>query len=136
MGLKMFLGQTGGLEFMDDITLPKSVVILYYKRLSGRIYKCLPILEGKDLSGRIIYPPEIAKENFKKHASKLLIEIYGNATIFFSTEYALQVIGLLRGMLMDVNIEDKPEIRTLVFDCISLLHKAISQLEEGDGIGI
>jgi len=121
--------------FMDKkIVIPKGVVVLYYKRLSSRIYKSLPIVEGKDLEGRVVSPIEIARKNFKKHISKMLLEIYGNSSIFFSTEYAIEVSGLLRGMLMEIDIENKPEIRTLVFDCISLLNKGIKKLEEGDDI--
>ena len=115
---------------MDEkIIVSKEITIAYYKRLSGRIYKCLPILEGKDLSGRVVYLPEIAKENFRKHTSKLLIEIYGNSAIFFTTENSMQIIGLLRGMLMEIDIENRPEIRTIIFDCITLLHKAVEQIE-------
>ena len=122
---------------MDNkIVIPKGVVILYYKRLSGRIYKSLPTIEGKDLTGKIVFEPVVAKENFKKHVSKLLVEIYGNSSIFFTTEQAVQVSGLLRGMLMDVDIDNKPTIRTLIFDCISLLDKAVTVIEEGDDIAL
>jgi hypothetical protein len=132
MVLNIFLGLTGVMGFMDNkIIVSKDVVILYYKRLSGRVYKTLPIIEGKDLSGKIVFLPETAKENFKKHISKLLVEIHGNSDIFFDTEYAVEVRGILRSMLMEVDIDNKPEIRTLVFDCISLLHKAVEQLEKG-----
>lgn len=114
---------------MTDVTLKKNVVILYYKRISSRIYKTLPILEGKDLSGKVIYSPEVAKENFKKHMSKLLVEIHGNSDIFFNTEYAIEVRGILRSTLMEVDIDNRPKIRTLVFDCISLLDKAVAKIE-------
>ena len=116
---------------MDNLKVPSDVIIAYYKRLSSRIYKCLPILEGKDLSGRIVYLPEIGQENFKKHVAKILIEIYGNASIFFCTEYSAQILGLLRSLLMEIEITNKPQIRTVVFDCMSLLEKVISQIKEG-----
>ncbi len=121
--------------FMDKkIIIPKGVVVLYYKRLSSRVYKILPILEGKDLKGKVVFTPEIAKENFKKHLSKLLLELYGNSSVFFTTECSLEVIGILKGILMTVSPDNKDIIRTSVFDCMSLLEKGIKKIEEGDDI--
>lgn len=118
----------------NDIS--KDVVVLYFKRLSKRVFKSIPILEGKDLHGRVIYPVKIAEENFKKHVSKLLVEIYGNSSIFFSNEYSIEIIGLLKSLLMDIDIEDRPPVRGIIFDCISLLDKVIKITEEGDGIAL
>lgn len=121
------------------VNLSKESLTIYYKGFQKRLYKTLPILEGKDISGRVVFLPEIAKENFQKHVGKLLVEVYGNSSLFFTLETGGQLVGLLRGMLLDIDIENAPAVRSLVFDCMTLIEKNMKHIQrerEGDESGI
>ena len=122
---------------MDNQTMIlSSSKTLYYKGFQKRIFKCLPIFEGKDVSCRVVFLPEIAKDNFRRLVGKLLVELYGNSAIFFNSEHGGQLSGLLRGMLMDIDIENKPDIRSLVFECMTLMEKMIKESKEGEDCGV
>ncbi len=119
----------------NQMVLLSSSKVLYYQGFQRRVFKSLPIFEGKDMSGRVVYLPEIAKDNFRRHVGKLLVELYGNSSIFFSTEHGGQLAGLLRGMLMEINIESKPDVRSIVFECMTIMERIIKTTKEGEDCG-
>lgn len=112
----------------------REVLVDYFNSLVNRVWKCIPILEGRDASGRVVYLPDIAKENFQKYLGKILIEIYGNSEYFFIKDRSFQVIGILKGCLMEVPVDDFNKVRSCIFDTTNLLSRMIEDLKKGGDV--
>jgi len=90
--------------------------------LRNRIWKLLPIYEGRDKQGGIVIPPDIAYKNFKKNLQKLVIEVYGANDIFFSNTYFVQLLCLLQG-LESINIDEHEKVKIVVTHCADICEK-------------
>jgi hypothetical protein len=112
--------------------IPKEILIKYFKDLIHRVYKCIPVLEGRDFSGRVVYLENISKENFQKYLSKLILEIYGNSDLFFLNEKPVRILGILEGTIKE-DPDNFAKIRSNIFDCTSILEKIIKDLEKEEG---
>ena len=108
------------MEYIYDIDVKS-----FYKALTSlrnRIWKLLPIYEGKDKQGGVIIPPETAYRNFKKNLQKLTVEVNGANDIFFSSSYFVQLLCLLQG-LDSVTIDEHEKVKNIVTHCADLCEK-------------
>ena len=136
----MQIGQNGHLEIMvkynETLKIPNEVLVKYYKRMINSFFKILPIYQGMDSkTKRVVYLPHVAYEQFQQYVSNLLVEIYGNSGLFFESEYSVQIVSILRGILIDIKMDELKRLKPLVFQCISLCNKVIEELEvDGNGV--
>lgn len=113
------------------------------KKITGRIFKLLPIFEGKDLkTKKITVSKENSLRNFLTNLEKLLIDI--NLLLFkldIENNYEYKAIGQLIPIMMyfrsygkDDGMTEKIQHRILkeqVFKCIEICNNAIEKLELG-----
>lgn len=90
--------------------------------LRNRIWKLLPIYEGKDMSGRITISEMAAYKNFKKNLQKVTIEVYGANDILFQNTQFVQLLCLLQG-LESVKIDEHEKVKNIVKHCADLCEK-------------
>lgn len=99
----------------------------YFTRLRNKIFRLLPIYEGKDKeSGDIIYDPEVACINFLGNLVTVVTEIKG----LQATRQDLQVndlLLLLEGM-RNAKVGEHSEVKTNVFAAIRWC-KRIGEIE-------
>jgi len=95
----------------------------YYAGLSDRCWKLLPIFEGIDTKGIIIFERTEAIRNFEKNLSCLLIEIKGSITNYGTNNYCEQIVNLLTGLQQE---EDRSHstVKNVVVRCCNLCRKS------------
>lgn len=96
--------------------------IKYLTSLRNRIWKLLPIYEGKDKSGQVVLPFEKAYCNFYKNLEKLILEISGANEIWYETSEYVELLYLLTGMKTFL-AEDHDRIKSIVVHCADLCEK-------------
>ena len=94
----------------------------YLTSLRNRIWKLLPIYEGKDKSGNIVIPFEKAYCNFYKNLEKIIIEISGANEIWYENSEYIELLYLLVGMKSFL-AEEHDRIKSIVVHCSDLCEK-------------
>lgn len=110
MGLEILIGRCG------------EVVKSYNARLRDRVWKLIPIYEGRNECGEIVYSPEEATVHFKKNLNRVCTELYGNKDSKNDDARYTEVINLLEGMkVYDSNMHS--EVRDVVFYCCGIINE-------------
>jgi hypothetical protein len=108
----------------------KNLFIQYYKGLINSCFKLIPIYNGEEYKTRkIIYLPDIAYNNYQIYLGNLIVEIYGNSQLFFCSETSIKLIGILRGMIQEIQINEQEKVKRLTRECINLCKKIIQEIE-------
>ena len=94
----------------------------YIVHLRNKIWKLLPIYEGKDNKGEIIDSREKAYEKFYLSLSRLLVELTGAKNIETDSAYYVELIYLLEGM-KTFNENEHSRVRDIVLHCCNLCEK-------------
>lgn len=89
--------------------------------LINQCWKALPIFEGKDLSNKVVYTPEEALENYRKHLSFLITKVSGATKVWSDNQYYVELLYLLNGM-QDFTIDDHDRVKYIVNHCITLIN--------------
>lgn len=95
----------------------------YYLGLGDRCWKLLPIFEGVDIKGEIVFDELVAIDNFEKNLSCLIVEIKGAIENYGSNSYCEQVLNLLAGLQSENNREHKL-VKSVTVRCFKLCRKA------------
>ena len=95
----------------------------YYIGLGDRCWKLLPIYEGIDTKGKLIFNEAEAYENFNKNLSCLIIETRGAMANFGTNSYCEQVLNLLSGMHESEHL-DHVTVKSVATRCCNLCQKA------------
>lgn len=95
----------------------------YYVGLSDRCWKLLPIFEGIDTKGVVIFDEKTALKNFEKNLDCLLIEIKGSIANYGTNSYCEQVLNLLAGLQQEQN-RSHSTVKSVAIRCFNLCRKA------------
>ena len=99
MTLRVRTGKGGLTEIMEyNINLSPTARIKYLTSLRNRIWKLLPIYEGKDKSGKVVIQFDKAYDNFYKNLEKLVLEMSGANEIWYDNAEYVELLYLLTGM--------------------------------------
>jgi hypothetical protein len=112
------------MDFDKKIDKDKTLV-----SLRNRVWKLLPIFEGKDKSGNIVFVPDKAYKNYLKNLQKISTEVWGANEILFQDERFVQLLCLLQG-LENTTVEDHAKIKTIITHCTDLCEKM--RVKDGD----
>jgi hypothetical protein len=104
------------------IEIPNELYKTYCKKLIGDFYKLLPISEGKDKTGKIIYSEDEAYKMFQDYLKSFVYELCGAFYIFDDSEYFLTVLNIAEGM-KKIQKDQHKELKSLVMKCISICKK-------------
>ena len=85
------------------------------ERLQNQIYKLLPISEGKDINGKVVYDEFDSKVHFKKNLVILNNKILGASKIWFENQYWRDLIYQIEGLLAYDYSHD--QIKQTIFYC-------------------
>lgn len=103
----------------NDVRSPQKVNTDYYTNLRNRCWKLLPIYEGKDINGEVIYSREESVILFRKNLNRLVTEVSGAANIYFENSRYQELLNLLAGMNMYG--EDSHEtVRDILLHCCNI----------------
>ena len=89
------------------------------KVLKNQVFKLLPILEGKDIRGNIIYDELTARTNFRKNLVILINKVAGASGIWFENQYWSDLLYQLNGLLAYDYPHD--QVRQIIFYCTNEL---------------
>lgn len=118
------------MESMDfNIKITDQSNVRYITSLRNRIWKLLPIYEGRDKDKRIVLPADKAYSNFYKNLEKLILEVSGASEIWFENSYYIELLYLLTGMKTFL-AEDHARIKSIVTHCTDLCEKIKKELLE------
>lgn len=87
------------------------------QNLVGRIYKLLPIYEGKVLDTDKILDKDIAYNNFQKNINMLMLYLSGIRNRYGNNEYLENIIITLSG-LKTVGKDSHSIVKSSVFYCV------------------
>ena len=90
----------------------------FCKRLTGDLYKTLPIYEGEDINGNVIANPFDAHENYLKHLIILEAELNG-AFEYYNDEEFLSMLLIVKGM-KKIEIGNHRDVKGCVFKLIKI----------------
>lgn len=107
MTLKILTGRCGEMEKT------------YNTRLRDRIWKLIPIYEGRNECGNIVYERAEAVSHFKKNLNRVCTEISGNKNNNDSRK--IEVMNLLEGM-KEYGEDKHSEVRDIVFYCCGIVN--------------
>ena len=112
--------------------------------LRDKIWKLLPIYEGRDRDGYLSIPQEQAYKNYCKNLERLTVQVRGAEKIWFETTYFTDVMCLLTGLegkfipipiitkQDDLNSKKQhAELKSIITHCTDLCEK-MRVKEEGD----
>lgn len=94
----------------------------YMTHLRNKIWKLLPIYEGKNNKGEIVESREKAYEKFYLSLSRLLVELTGAKNIEVDSGYYVELIYLLEGM-KTFSENEHSRVRDIILHCCSLCEK-------------
>jgi len=132
MTLRVRTGKGGLTEIMEyNINLSPTARIKYLTSLRNRIWKLLPIYEGKDKSGKVVIQFDKAYDNFYKNLEKLVLEMSGANEIWYDNAEYVELLYLLTGMKTFL-AEDHDRIKYIIVHCADLCEK---MKQRSDSIG-
>jgi len=108
-------------EYNIDIS-PKA----YNKTLDAlinKIYKLLPIYEGRDRDGYISISAIQAYNNFSKNLKRVILEVSGAEKIWFENSYYTEIYCLLVGLEKEFAENQHSELKSTIMHCIALCKK-------------
>lgn len=124
-------------EIKLDIIIPKEIMLDYFKKLPNKIFKILPIYEGKDIYTNNINCDSItAYGNYQSYLDTFTIELSGASNIFPHTSKFIEILALIEGMKTIKEYEHK-KVKKIVFKCINkckLIYKEEVSRRLDDGI--
>ena len=130
MILKVPIGKVGRMEIMDyNIKITDQSNVRYITSLRNRVWKLLPIYEGRDKDKKIVMSADKAYDNFYKNLEKLILEVSGASEIWFENSYYIELLYLLTGMKTFL-AEDHARIKSIVTHCTDLCEKIKKELLE------
>lgn len=99
--------------------------------LINQCWKALPIFEGKDLSNKVVYSPEEALVNYKKHLSFLITKVSGATKVWSDNQYYAELFYLLNGM-QDFTEDEHERVKSMVNRCIDLINSMKKVVENNE----
>ena len=99
--------------------------------LINQCWKTLPIFEGKNLDNEVVYTPEEALENYKKHLSLLITKVNGATKVWSNNQYYVELLYLLNGM-QDFTVNDHDRVKYIVNHCITLINNMKKAVERDE----
>lgn len=94
----------------------------YFISLKNRIWKLLPIYEGKGINKEIIYSKDDAFGKYQLYLSRILTELDGAKNINKSNTRYAELYYLLEGM-KNFTLDDHKKVRDIVLHCCGLCEK-------------
>lgn len=91
--------------------------------LRNKIWKLLPIYEGKDRDGKETIPLSQAYENYRKNLSRLIVQVTGAEKIWFEKPYYTELSCLLVGLERNFILNQHDEIKTIIAHCTDLCER-------------
>lgn len=88
--------------------------------LRDRVWKLLPVYEGKDKDGRVICEKEEALKRFKKNLNRVITEINGAESIFSDNNRYIELVNILNGLKF-YDSEKHDELKDIIFYCCDIL---------------
>jgi hypothetical protein len=95
--------------------------------LQNQIFKLLPLYEGIDMSGKVIYDEINAHINFKKNLTLLINKVVGASSIWFENQYFADLLYQLEGL--SKYDYSHAEIRQIIFYCTNDLCEKMKLME-------
>jgi len=92
------------------------------QKLIDKIYKLLPIYEGKIINSDIAIGKDSAYANFQRNINMLILQIFGIIKKTGKKEYLQDIYFILEG-LKDVGTDNQIRVRNTIFDCVRLVKK-------------
>lgn len=90
----------------------------YFERLTNKLFRLLPIYEGKDKeTNLIVYEAEVAHQNFLNNLTAVITEVSGLRDEFKDSAVD-ELFYLLKGM-EDIKVNQHPVVKTCVFKAIN-----------------
>lgn len=87
--------------------------------LRNQVWKLLPIIEGKDVSGKIVCDELTARNNFRKNLIILINKLLGASEIWFESQYWRDFLYQMQGLLAYDYPHD--QVRQIVMYCTNEL---------------
>lgn len=89
--------------------------------LINQCWKILPIFEGKDIKGNIVYSRDVAYEHYQKHLIFLSTKLLGASKIWQDNQYYVELVYLIEGM-KDFKQDDHKQVKYIVNHCTNLIN--------------
>ena len=102
---------------VKDMTFDKKS---YNIRLRDRVWKLLPVYEGKGKSGEIVCSGEEALKRFRQNLNRVITEISGAESIFSDNNRYAELINILNG-LKYYGSDKHDELKDVIFYCCDIL---------------
>jgi hypothetical protein len=102
--------------------IPRELMVEYFNRLTGKVFRLLPMLEQSDCTLSI-------------HIEYLLIELAGGNEILYKDTLFLDLLANLEAV--NNLLDDYPNYRNQILKCTGICNLIIKKLQEGvddDGI--
>lgn len=90
----------------------------YNDRLRDRVWKLIPIYEGRNECGEVVYKREEAVSHFKKNLNRVCTELSGNKN---DEPRKIEIINLLEGM-KNYGLDSHSDVRDIVFYCCGIIN--------------
>lgn len=87
--------------------------------LRNQIWKLLPVIEGRDINGKVIYEEIVARTNFRKNLILLINKVAGAGSIWFENQYWRDILYQLQGLLAYDYPHD--QVKQIIFYCTNEL---------------
>jgi hypothetical protein len=97
--------------------IPRELMVEYFTRLTGRIFKCLPMIEQSDCT-------------LSLYIGYLLIELAGGNEILYKDTLFLDLLANLEAV--NTLMDDYPKYRNQILKCTGICNMIITKLREGD----
>lgn len=92
------------------------------QKLIDKVYKLLPIYEGKVFGKEELLPPQEAYKNFQSNITMVLYRILGIIRLTGQQKYLEDVVLTLEG-LKNVGLNQHEIVRKSVFACVKFINK-------------
>lgn len=104
--------------------------IQYFVNLRNKIWKLLPIYEGRDKDKKIVYSVDQAYNNFYQSLTRIVTEVLGLKNIYNENPQYAELLYILEGMKTFSEAEHD-RVKDVVLYCCNLCEKMKEECTNG-----
>jgi len=94
----------------------------YFTNLRNKIWKLLPIYEGRDKDKKIVYDSKEAYSNFYQSLARIITEVLGLKSVYYENAQYAELLYILEGMKTFSEAEHD-RVKDIVLYCCNLCEK-------------
>lgn len=89
--------------------------------LINQCWKALPIFEGKNKEGEVVYSRDEAYNNYQKHLTFLSTKLTGASKLWQDNQYYLELLYMIEGM-KSFSPDEHDRVKYIVNHCTDLIN--------------